>query len=261
VAAIPYAAIQLPRSDSFIPVMFATIFIAEFVSALLIFAQYSATPSYAVLWLGSCYVFSCLMAVAHALTFPGALAPTGLLGAGPQSAAWLHVLWRLGLIASMTGYAVLRPARQAKDMIGSAHRSAILCSVTIAIALACLAIFAVTAGKNFLPPVTESLRMLPLGHYVNGFLALANVLALLLLLVLTRGRSILDLWLTVEALALLAEATMLTFSVPARFSLSFYAVRIISLPVSNIVLIVLLWETKRLQANLAFVNQDLRRDA
>jgi hypothetical protein len=33
--------------------------------------------------------FSSLIAIPFALTVPGAFAPTGLLGAGPQSAAWL----------------------------------------------------------------------------------------------------------------------------------------------------------------------------
>ena len=98
-------------------------------------------------------------------------------------------------------------------------------------------------------------KCLPLGRYANGVIVLTNLLALLLLLVLTRGRSILDLWLIVAAFALLAESIVVTFFVPARFSFAFYAIRLISLPVSKVVLVVLLWETMRLYANLSISNQ------
>ncbi len=36
------------------------------------------------------------MIVPHALSFPGAFAPTGLLGAREQTAAWLYVFWHGG---------------------------------------------------------------------------------------------------------------------------------------------------------------------
>jgi len=32
-----------------------------------------------------------LLTIVHALTFPGLFAPAGLLGAGPQSTAWLYM--------------------------------------------------------------------------------------------------------------------------------------------------------------------------
>jgi signal transduction histidine kinase len=62
------------------------------------------------------------------------------------------------------------------------------------------------------------------------------------------------------AVALLAESTVITFFVLARFSFAFYAMRLIALPISKVVLIVLLWETMRLYATLAISNRELRRE-
>ena len=49
-----------------------------------------------LLVIASGYLFSSLIAIPFALTFPSAFVPTGLLGAGVQSAAWLNVSLRFG---------------------------------------------------------------------------------------------------------------------------------------------------------------------
>jgi signal transduction histidine kinase len=257
---LPNATIPLPRFDSFIPTAFAVIFLADLVTAVLLFAQFSATGSRPLLVLASGYLFSSLIVVGHLLTYPGAFTPTGLLGAGPQSAAWLNVLWRLGLAASIALYAVLRSRKQANDTTESAPRSAILWSVTIVVVVVGTLIYAVIAGHEFLPPLVSAPQMLSWGRYANAAVALTTLLALLLLVVLTRGKSILDLWLIVVAVALLAESLMIAFVITARYTFGFYAFRIISLPVAKVVLIVLLWETMRLYANLSISNRDLQRE-
>ena len=49
-----------------------------------------------------------MIVIPHALTFPGAFAPTGLLGAGLQSTGWLYYFWHSGLPASVLAYACLK---------------------------------------------------------------------------------------------------------------------------------------------------------
>jgi len=39
---------------------------------------------------------------------PAAFAPSGLFGAGAQSAAWLYVVWHVGFALFVIGYALLR---------------------------------------------------------------------------------------------------------------------------------------------------------
>ena len=49
-----------------------------------------------MLLLASGYLFTAVMAAGHALSFPGLFSPTGLLGSGPQSTAWIYMAWHAG---------------------------------------------------------------------------------------------------------------------------------------------------------------------
>jgi signal transduction histidine kinase len=89
--------------------------------------------------------------------------------------------------------------------------------------------------------------------------ALINVLALLLLL-WSRGKSVLDLWLMVAVSALLMETAIVALFIPGRFNVGFYATRMIPLVVSKVVLIVLLSETVILHARLSLANRKLQRE-
>ena len=54
------------------------------------------------------YLFSALMIIPHALTFPGAFSPTGLLGAGLQTTASLYWFWHLLFPMALLGYGLMR---------------------------------------------------------------------------------------------------------------------------------------------------------
>ena len=176
----PFARIPLSQIDSFIPTMMAIVFVTDLVTALLLFGQFSITGSRALLVLASGYLFSGLIAIPFALTFPGAFTPTGLFGAHFQSAAWLSVFYRFGFAAAAVGYALLIPGKHKKEPIGLSPRPAILWSVAIVIIVVCTLASAVTAGHDLMPRLLSG-RILPLGHYANGMIALTSVLALLLL--------------------------------------------------------------------------------
>ena len=105
--------------------------------------------------------FSSLIAIPFALTFPGAFAPTGLLGAGSQSAAWLSVFYRFGFSAATVGYALLIPGKHTKDPIGLSPRPGIFWSVAIVIIVVCALTSAVTAGHDLMP------RLLGYGNTIS----------------------------------------------------------------------------------------------
>ena len=258
-AVVPFARIQVPRIDSFIPTMMAIVLVTDLVTALLLFGQFSITGSRAILVLASGYLFSSLIAIPFALTFPGAFAPTGLLGADSQSAAWLSVFYRFGFAATAVGYALLIPGKHTKDPIGLLPRPAIFWSVAIVIIAVCALTSAVTAGHDLMPRLLGD-SILLLGHYANGTIALTSVLAFLLLWF--RGKSVLDLWLMVAVCALAMETSMTALFITTRFSVGFYATRLIPFIVSKAVLIVLLSETLILNERLAsaFILQRRERD-
>ncbi len=86
----PFANTQLPRVDAFTPALDTAIAINDIITSALMFAQFFIVDRRAIFVLATGYLYTGLMAIAHMLTFPGAFAPTGLLGAGLQSTAWLY---------------------------------------------------------------------------------------------------------------------------------------------------------------------------
>ena len=164
-AVAPFATVPLPRIDSFIPTVMAITFVTDLVTAVLLFGQFSATGSRALLVLASGYLFSSLIAIPYTLTFPGAFAPTDLLGAGSQSAAWLTVSSRFGLAAATVGYALLTSGKHTKGSIEPSPRPAIFWSVAIVIIVVCALTSAVTAGHDLMPRLLVDGTILPLGHY------------------------------------------------------------------------------------------------
>src|SRR3974377_1580457 len=141
----PFGAIQLRRIDGFIPATESAIIITDFFTAVLLFSQAKIVGSRGLLLLASGYLFSALVVVPHLLTFPGAFAPSGLIGAGLSTTAWLFIFWHLGLPVSVIGYAYLIDERRALT------RSAIYWSVAFVIGLVCVLAWIVTVHNDALP--------------------------------------------------------------------------------------------------------------
>src|SRR6266481_6090164 len=96
VVTLRYVNVQLPRVDAFIPIHAITTLINDLITAGLLFSQYSIERRRTLLVLASGYLFTSLIVIPWALTFPGLFAPTGLLGPGLQTTAWLYVSWHMG---------------------------------------------------------------------------------------------------------------------------------------------------------------------
>lgn len=248
---------QLPRIDSFVPVILAMIFVADFITAVLLFSQSVIVASRALLILANGYLFSALIVIAHALTFPGAFAPKGLLGAGVQSSGWLNVFWHLGFLVAVAGYARLKDENRSAAAPTSAL-SAFFRSLAIQISLVCVLTWAVTAGDRFMPRLfLDDLSYAPLIHYAAGMLVLTSVLVLLLMW--THRTSVMDLWITVAICMLISEMALVTFGLTARFYLGWYVSRSLAIAFSTAVLIALLYEMTSLHARLQSAVQSAKR--
>ena len=92
-ALAPYAKTPLAPTWAFIPVYGSALAVIDLITAVLLFGQFSFLRSRALLVLAGVYLFTTFIIVAHALTFPGLFAPTGLLGAGSQSTAIRGRAW------------------------------------------------------------------------------------------------------------------------------------------------------------------------
>ena len=240
---------SVPRIDGFIPAILAIVFIADLFTAVLLFNQSSLIASRALLVLANGYLFSALIVIPHALTFPGAFAPKGLLGASAQSSGWLNVFWNLGFIVAVAGYAWLKDEDHRNDAIPPSTLSAFCWSAAIQLGLICVLTVAVTAGDRFMPSMfLDDLNYTPLVHYAAGTIVLLSVVALLLLW--TRLTSVLDLWVMAAICMLITEKTLVAFGMTTRFSVGWYVSRALAVAVSMAVLIALLSKLMRLHATL-----------
>jgi signal transduction histidine kinase/CheY-like chemotaxis protein len=248
IVTIPYVRVPLARVPAFIPAYQAALFIIELMTAVLLLGQFNRWRSLALLALGAGYLFDAAMILPHTLTFPGVFSPTGLLGAGEQTTAWLYVFWHGGFPLFVLAYVHFRnngTVSAAGDQIGLLGMT-IAGVVAAAAALTALA----TLGHDLLPAVMRggdySLLVTRGISPLIWFLTLAAALA-----VWWRAPSVLDLWLGVVMVVWLFDIALAAVLGSSRFDLGFYAGRLYGLIAASIVLIALLFETVRLYGRLA----------
>jgi signal transduction histidine kinase len=255
----PFASIQLPRIDAFIPSFEALMFVTDLITSVLLFSQFWIYQSRALLALACGYLFTALIIIPHALTFPGAFSKTGLLNAGLQTTAWLYWFWHFALPLALLLYAWLKNEKHSQRVGQTSPLIAVAASVSFVFALVCGLTWITTAGDEFMPRLfQDSVHINPLNHRVGEATLLICAIALAVLWF--RRSSVLDQWLMVVALAAISELVLAVTLVSGRFSLGFYAGRMFSLVTSTTVLIVLLVETARLYSRVAHTNLMLQRE-
>src|SRR5712675_1502689 len=246
----PFARTQLAEINAFIPAFEGVIFVTDLVTSVLLFSHFAIYRLRALLVLACGYLFSALMIIPHALTFPGAFSPTGLLGAGLQTTASLYWFWLLLFPMALLGYGLLGNEKSDPGPAEPSLLAVVVGSVALVLTLACGLTLLATAGNNYLPVLfADRVGFTPEARLAAATTMLLSVSAVAVLWL--RRRSLLDQWLIIVALAALLEMALGSIFVSGRFSLGFYAGRLFSLLTSTIVLVVLLVETMRFHANVA----------
>jgi two-component system, sensor histidine kinase and response regulator len=252
----PLAQRQLPAAPAFVACYESALVIVDLITAALLFGQYRILGSRALLVLGSGYLFTALLAIGHALSFPGLFTPTGLLGAGPQSTAWIYMFWHAGFPLFVLAYALAgAPSHDAPGgltpHVARLHRGWSLGMPALAVALAVALVALATGGQGLLPPIMA-------GHHYTGAMLgtvfsvwLFSLVALVALWWRRRPHSVLDLWLMVVLCAWLFDIALSAMLNAGRYDLGFYAGRIYGLLASSLVLLELMLENSVLYARLA----------
>jgi hypothetical protein len=107
----PFARMQVARIDAFVPVVQTIMSAADLTAALLLFAQYSIWPLFALLALASGYIFSGSFTFLQTLAFPGSYAPDGLIGDTFNTPGWFFVLWNTTFPTAVLVYALSKDAK------------------------------------------------------------------------------------------------------------------------------------------------------
>jgi PAS domain S-box-containing protein len=242
-AVIPSAHRALEPSAPFLPVFVTFTALTDILTAYLLLRDAGLNGSRALTFLGCGYLYTGLIVIAQALTFPGVFSATGLLGAGPQTAIWIWVLWHGGFPIFVLAYITAARAG-GSAATGSVRERLLLAGGTIALVAGLVAL--VTVRQDLFPPLVVN------GDYhalIASGIGPAIVLLLLAAAGLTtyvwRGRTVVQLWLAVATYGMLLDVVV-TLVGGARFSLGWYAARLISLVAASVVLGALLSETGRL---------------
>ena len=161
-ALLPFAKVQLAPVVAFIPMYQSAMIVNDVVTAALLFGQFSILRSRAMLALASAYLFTAFLAAYHAMSFPGLFAPTGLLGAGPQSTAWLYMFWHAGFPLLVIAYALLKPVDAARGRVPGRTTPIVLATVSVVFVIATAFALLATRGHAALPPIMAANHSTPL---------------------------------------------------------------------------------------------------
>jgi signal transduction histidine kinase/DNA-binding response OmpR family regulator len=249
-ASAPFAKTALAPLPAFIPIYQSALIANDLITAALLFGQLTYFRSRSIFVLALGYTFTAFMAVSHALTFPGLFAPTGLLGAGAQSTAWLYMFWHAGFPLFVIAYSVL-PGEIA------GRRTIVSGCVGVIVAVTFFTLLA-TVGQAALPPIMIGNRYSPLMVAVVTSVWALSVVALVTVW-RRRPRTILDLWLMVVMCAWVFDVALSAVLNAGRYDLGFYVGRAFGLLAATLVLVVLLVENSKLYFRLREGNAVLER--
>lgn len=258
--AVPFAKVPLAHIPAFVPVYESALIVNDLSTAVLLFGQFAITRSRAMLVLAGGYLFTSVMATGHMLSFPGLFAPGGLLGAGPQSTAWIYMLWHAGFPLFVIAYALFKrtepsPLRPVAMTLGALLW---MIAAVCAAGVACIAL--ATAGQALLPAIMAANHYTSIAWMVRGS---TWGLALVALVVLWRSRphSTIDVWLLVVLCVWACDVALSTVFNAGRYDLGFYLGRACGLMAGSFVLLLLLVENSVLHSRLAAAMAELRRVA
>jgi signal transduction histidine kinase len=249
----PYANLPLQRFTAFIPVYATAMAIIDLITAALIFAQFWVVRWTWLLVLACGFFFTGLIDVPYALAFPEAFAPSGLLGAGAQTAAQLSLCSRL---ASPIVLIIALLVRESRGTAGIWRRSpgqAIALSIALVSVIACGLTWAIVANEHLLP-------MIFVNRLQNNLDLLLPIIALTVIpfaLLWVRGRSVLDLWLMVMCCSWVFDLSLVIIA-DSRYSLGWYTARTFQMASVFFVLLLFLSEATVLYANLARASIQMR---
>jgi signal transduction histidine kinase len=249
-AIAPFAKMQLAPMAAFLPAYQAALIVNDLITAVLLLGQFGVLRWRALLVLAGAYLFSAFMALAHALSFPGLFLQSGLLGAGPQTTAWIYFLWHAGFPLLVIAYALTPNDGRAQARLSGNAGVAILGCIGLVLALACALTLFTTAGHDLLPTIMAGNRDAP-AKVVVATAAWGFSLAALPLLWRRRPHTVLDLWLMVVMCVWVFDIALASVLNAGRFDVGWYAGRVYGLLAASFVLVVLLLENGVLYARLS----------
>ncbi|MDR3096736.1 MAG: GGDEF domain-containing protein [Paraburkholderia sp.] len=255
--AAPRARDALPAIAPFMPMCALTVFTTSGIAAFLLGARFAATRLPMLGALGGAYAFTAMAVALQLLMFPGVFTRTGLLGAGPHSAAWMWVFWHAGFPALVIVAELVRSrAPDEPPLRAGLDARAWLLIAGPAVLAAALGVFVVHvdlvapwhAATAAARAQTPSAGMV--ANTTGLVICALNLVAIAIVLLKGRLRLVLDWWIVVALLASLVDAALNALSIE-RFTLGWYVARLFSMFAPGVLVCVLVWEVTALYRQLS----------
>jgi diguanylate cyclase (GGDEF)-like protein len=213
----PAAATPLPAALGSVPFLLGIAVASQLVTAYLLFSQFLASRLLGTAFLGAAYVVGGLWVLAYVVTFPGVFGSAF----APQVAPWAWIAWHVEFPLAVSVALWFDRAKRFIDAPGAAARW-MWTMLAAAAAIVVIPAVALAVWGAELPVVIQGLAF---SRHWNGgigeLLVLMNLLALMLAVAWTRGRTVLHTWLIVALVAACLEV-QISVSGGARFTLGWY---------------------------------------
>ncbi|MDN2583860.1 ATP-binding protein [Aquibium sp. ELW1220] len=257
-AAMPFAGVRLEGTEPVLPAYAAGLAVVEIMTGVLLLATLTLSRHRAVTVVAAGYLFSGLLAIPWAISFPGVFPALGL-DVDVQSTATLAAVRRLGFASSLLAYAALRLADGPESGRGQSKGSLLACVFAVAAAAVAVSVLALS-GVGKLPRFMANTReVAPLWSYVPA--AAMTLYVLTAGMLLAARRSVLDLWVTVVVFTLAMELFLLSYVAGGtRLTIGWWTGRVLGLVSASMVLTVLVSQTAILYARLADTTARDRQD-
>jgi diguanylate cyclase (GGDEF)-like protein len=265
VVVAPFAVHPLAKLPSFLSITDIVLVFCDFITAMLVFQQYTFLRSRSLLLLGAGYVYDATIAACHLMSFPGAVVTEGLLGAGPQTSVWIYLLWHASFPLLLTAYAIVsqREARNAdavaRPVAGGGRQAAgiLLCFVA-AVCLAAAQAAVAIHWTDQLPRLILQERFLPPMKILT---AASSGVCLIAIGALLRGGQItvLRLWLVVTMGVWVLDLLMTNTTNGGRYDLGWFAGKMFGLVAGCAVFVMYLLQNTRNYQRLASLTESLQR--
>jgi diguanylate cyclase (GGDEF)-like protein len=238
---------QLTATGSFMPALLAVVACFDLLSVYLLMGEYRDTGDRRLLAMCVAYVWSLVLMGGYALAFPGVVSAHPPLAITPSVAPWLYIGWHGGFPLVLGAAWAPWPQRLMRANSADIRRRNGLAAVAVVTALAATLV-ALCAG------FARRLPVLIHGHDVGRMTQLTAPVVLPLVLLAfvsawagTRQRSGPERWTSVAVLVCLCDL-VLTYASRYRFSVGWYAGRVMTGIAAAVVLIAMLSEFRRLKS-------------
>src|SRR5215472_12935868 len=147
-ATLPFATVPLRYFREFIPAYATAMFVISLITSALLYVQFSIVRSHALLAISGGYLFSTLMTIPWALTFPDLFEQTDM-----ASTAWglLSTLWHVGFPLFLIAYALLKDDEPATRRLRRSLSFAVLSGAAGVVIVDALVLLVTAAANESMP--------------------------------------------------------------------------------------------------------------